>query len=310
MNESPEYIDLFQQIDGMVNAFDAEGAGPLRKGQQPFNWAMVAQLARPLAEAIPDLRVGIWLLRAELATDGLPGLSRSLDRLASWMERPADELHPLPEDDEAPRALHALLLRWLTKPAFTSTLREASAWPGATITVGALAEVSNHKQIVQALGVHPVEDIVATLASAVESVARIDQVLLLEASDTDLNLGLLGEILARARKSVLDSFAQTPAVPDYPSATPATPDPGASGDVGAGIKAHERLRYSIASREDLESALDCINHYFLQHEPGHPAPLFIARIKRMLGASFEDLLQELYPDAAQLLARLERPNPT
>jgi len=47
--------------------------------------------------------------------------------------------------------------------------------------------------------------------------------------------------------------------------------------------------------------------YFQAHEPSHPAPIFLNRVQRMLGANFETLMDELYPEADQLIAKLERP---
>ena len=60
-------------------------------------------------------------------------------------------------------------------------------------------------------------------------------------------------------------------------------------------------------RDDVRIALDQLVDYFVTHEPGHPGPIFLRRLQRMLGASFEDLMQELFPDAGQLMAKLNRP---
>lgn len=299
MTDNPEFVDLFQQLDGMVNAFDAEGAGPLRKGEHAFSWAVVETLALPLAEAVPDLRVGIWLLRAELAREGLPGLLRGMSRLATWMELPADELHPMPEPGEPPRELHALLLRWLTAPAFLSVVREAPVWPQATMSLGGLLESTEPAEVLAGLAACPTDQVLAALTETVAAVRRADQVLLLEAGDADVSLTLLGEILSRAQHRL--SVSLTPeALPTDPTETPPGPLPSAA-------PALPRRQGTVNSREEVQAALVEIIQYFREHEPGHPAPIFLQRIQRMLGASFEDLLQELFPDASQLVAKLERP---
>lgn len=63
----------------------------------------------------------------------------------------------------------------------------------------------------------------------------------------------------------------------------------------------------LRSRQEVGAALDRIVEYFRVHEPSHPAPIFLSRIQRMLGAGFEEVMAELYPEAASLVAQLSRP---
>jgi type VI secretion system protein ImpA len=63
----------------------------------------------------------------------------------------------------------------------------------------------------------------------------------------------------------------------------------------------------ISSRQDVSAALERIITYFEIYEPGHPAPIFLSRAKRMLGVSFEELMTELFPEPGSLMARLNGP---
>ena len=64
---------------------------------------------------------------------------------------------------------------------------------------------------------------------------------------------------------------------------------------------------NLSDRSDVSQMLAHIITYFRTYEPSHPAPIFLNRVQRMLGANFEELMGELYPDAQQLIAKIERP---
>jgi EvpB/VC_A0108, tail sheath gpW/gp25-like domain/ImpA, N-terminal, type VI secretion system len=120
-SEDLTLMEEFQSIDAMVSAFDAEGDGPLRKGESAFNWSLVEERCLPLAELSKDLRVGIWLIRAALASLQIKKFETCLTQLANWAALPAEELHPTPLDGED--EIHALILGWL--PYIFATCRFA-----------------------------------------------------------------------------------------------------------------------------------------------------------------------------------------
>lgn len=48
VGEGIEYTPAFQELDALVNEHDADGAGPLRKGERPLQWEAVEQAAEAL----------------------------------------------------------------------------------------------------------------------------------------------------------------------------------------------------------------------------------------------------------------------
>ncbi len=64
---------------------------------------------------------------------------------------------------------------------------------------------------------------------------------------------------------------------------------------------------SILSRADVDVAIDEIIKYFHVHEPSHPAPILLMRVKKIVGADFSELMQELYAEGVTLVAQLGRP---
>jgi type VI secretion system protein ImpA len=65
--------------------------------------------------------------------------------------------------------------------------------------------------------------------------------------------------------------------------------------------------HELRTRSEVSDMLTKLIDYFQTNEPSHPAPIFLNRVQRMLGANFHELMDELYPDANQLIAKLERP---
>jgi type VI secretion system protein ImpA len=288
VTEGVEFTDSFQKIDGMVSAFDANGDGPLRKGEQPFRWSFVEELARPLAELAPDLRVGVWLLRSGLACRGLDGLVEGMSRLADWIERPADQVHPIADGSEHPREFHALVLSWLVTPQFAHAFLSAPLRPAHSLNLGSLAglEDSNAIRLDDSF-----DGLVSELRAAREAGRRIDRVLTVEIPDAYQGMGSFLEVLELAIQR-LDPPADAPADGAKVS-TDSAPNP--------------EIPVLPGTRHDVDRMLKQLINYFRTCEPSHPAPIFLMRVQRMLGCSFEELMDELYQDSQQLVARLERP---
>ena len=130
-----EYTTEFQDLDTLVNAYDAEGVGPLRKGERPFQWESVASASEALLARSADLRVAIWLLRACLEQRGVSGLLDGLSRICELLTLPEIELFPQPLEGEPVREAHAVSLAWLGSAALLHQLRNAPLSPNVPITI-------------------------------------------------------------------------------------------------------------------------------------------------------------------------------
>jgi type VI secretion system protein ImpA len=53
----------------------------------------------------------------------------------------------------------------------------------------------------------------------------------------------------------------------------------------------------VTSREDVARLLDRIREYYERHEPSSPLPLLLARCKRLVSASFLDIVRDVAPSA-------------
>ncbi|AJY32456.1 hypothetical protein BTM_4987 [Burkholderia thailandensis 34] len=300
---SPDLLDFdedFIKIDAAICEYDSVGHAPQRKGESAFQWASVETACLALLKKAKDVRVAIWYLRACIARRGLSGLADGVRLLAELMSAPVEELHPRALPDESPGETLLIHLGWLAGPQFlhqlgSSRFEDRDATLNDLIGGRAAAIVEDRDYCVRANTL--VHDIKDSLSRIRESVAVVEQELNLSRS-LDL-LSVAASRLARtdAGRAESESVAgEKPA--DAEAGFSPAPDPQqpAAGPGGA-----------LRSRQEVGVALERIVEYFRLHEPSHPAPIFLSRIQRMLGAGFEEVMAELYPEAASLVAQLNRP---
>ncbi len=285
-----EYSAEFQRLDAAINTFDAEGFGPLRKGERPFQWDSVASAAEGLLAQSPDLRVAIWLLRSLLDGKGVCGFVEGLARIESLLALPESSLFPRAVDGEPVREAHAVSLSWLGGTALLYQLRSARLTPEL-----ALSGADLHQDAALVLSLEPSTkaSLAATMQRGLQALDAIIHALQQDGADVYFNVASLrGELEFLGKTLGRQSLAS-----DALAASPASPLASAAQDFSRGPR----------TRADVQQTLAGLIAYFKEYEPGHPAPLFLQRVQRMLGASFEELMGELYADAKQMIARIEKP---
>ena len=286
-----EYTAAFQDLDAAINAFDSEGLGPLRKGERPFQWDSVVNAAEDLLAQSPDLRVSIWLLRALLEQQGVSGFAQGLARISDLLALPQDSLFPRASDGEPAREAHAVSLAWLGSTAVLHQVRTAKIASSVTLACADL-----HQDATLALALEP--SVKTTLAAAIQNgLQALDSIILAlqqDASYLPFDVTPLHDELAYVGR-VLGQNGEPSEATTTSSVHPESTVQGFSKGLG------------LRTRADVQQTLSAVIAYFKEHEPGHPAPLLLQRVQRMLGASFEELMSELYADAKQMIARIEKP---
>lgn len=284
-----EYTPEFLEIDTLVNAHDAEGPGPLRKGEKPFQWDMVASASEALLARAPDLRVALWLLRAYAQQRGVAGLVQGLSRIGEVLALPQDQVFPKPLGEESAREAHAISLAWLGSPALLHQMRTARLAPEVELSS---ADMRADEGRVHTLDLATRGALAAQLQQGLQHLDQIAGAIQQDGSYPTFNLAPLRDEMAYAKKALQGGVPlAAPVAASSPAPTGATSDEGSS----------------LKRREEVQQTLSRLIAYFKEHEPGHPAPLLLQRVQRMLGASFEDLMSELYADAQQLIARIDKP---
>jgi len=280
--------EAFQSVDSLVSAYDAEGEGPLRKGEAAFNWLLVEELCLPMAEKTADLRVGIWLVRAALASLQISKVLKSLERISMWVGMASDQLHPLSVEGE--EDIHALILGWLASPAFMYGLGQLQAHDNSELTLAAL-ETQEHTLV--NIQENEKLELAHQLKQLLAAIALIEKHMFDGYSVEGRSLIRVSQWLERCLKKVAPLASESVELTTREAESSTTQATG-----------------KLNNRNDVKQMLTFMIAYFQANEPSHPAPIFLNRVQRMLGANFEELMDELYPDAQQLIAKIERPKPT
>ncbi|AOJ04166.1 ImpA [Burkholderia mayonis] len=299
---SPDLLDFdedFIKIDAAICEYDSVGYAPQRKGESAFQWASVETACLALLKKAKDVRVAIWHLRACIARRGLIGLADGVRLLADLMSAPVEELHPRALPDESPGETLSIHLGWISGPQFlhqlgSSRFEDRDATLNDLIGGRAASIVEDRDYRIRAnILVHNIQD---SLSRIRESIAAIEQ---------ELNVSRALDLLSVAASRLTQTETGSAGSADVAAAKPVDAVPGtpaldaplpAAGQGGA-----------LRSRQEVGVALERIVEYFRVHEPSHPAPIFLSRIQRMLGAGFEEVMAELYPEAVSLVAQLNRP---
>ncbi|HEY4082024.1 MAG TPA: type VI secretion system ImpA family N-terminal domain-containing protein [Burkholderiaceae bacterium] len=291
-----EIAERFAVLDQMINRHDAEGFGPLRKGEESFRWSVVESEARALLALQADLRVAIWLLRALIIQRGLPGLCEGLQLLLLTVRVSTDVLQPKSDPGEHPREAHVIALGWLGSEGLLALLRMSSVHPGLQTS---LQDLTRSSALLEALTVEQRETALQWLAQACASLQAIREEISGSGGLWDRDPSVAIEFITGIALVLSPSKKKLPEVPDMESA--------AGSPAALSSMAIDLASVSVESRKDIELLLDKLLDYYLKFEPTHPAPVFIKRLRRMIGVSFEDALKELYSEAPSLLARLQSP---
>lgn len=285
-----DFDEDFMRIDAAICEYDAIGTAPQRKGESAFQWTSIEKACLVLLARAQDIRVAIWYIRACMARRGIAGLAESVGVLAGIMSLPVDAIHPRALPGEVPEDIHALHLGWISGPQFLHQFGCASL--GETdVSLNSLANgeagviLKDPAQKTAASNfLHKIQDSFLKISESVKVAEQRFDI-------TDV-LTLLSQALSRINTNGSVDARDESSIP--------TVEPVRHGGL------HENPS-SLTTRKEVEVALDRIVEYFRVHEPGHPAPIFLMRVRRMLGAGFEEIMAELYSEGAALAAQLGNP---
>jgi type VI secretion system protein ImpA len=320
----PRYIELEILARGVAQEEDA--SGKVIREAQPPDWGEIERIALELCQESKDLRVAVYLSRAALARDGLPGFRDALELMSGYVTRHWSSVYPQldPDDNNDPSArvntiaslsdnetmLRALRLTPLTQSrqfgriSYRDYAMATGAIPAAANgrdDEGKLPDSSRLEAAFADSDIEFVNESQAGAAGALEALSAIDKAL-----DEELGAGngpelvplekLLGDIkglldreLAKrgGGESREEDGAESSATADGAAASPSAAGRGAA--AGGAVR----------SRDDVLFLLDKICRYYSDCEPSSPVPLILNRTRRLVTMSFLDILKDLTPGGVQ-----------
>lgn len=327
--ESLEYDEDYGQLELAARGKPEHILGDSVVPAEEPDWTDVAKRATSLLSRTKDLRIGVYLTRAALHTDGLAGFGKGLALIRGLIERYWDTVYPRldPEDRNDPT------LRVNTVMALgdeNSVLRPLRDWPLVTsrsfgpvsyrdiaVATGALESAGNSEREPLSLeAIHAafaecgVEAAQAALVNALEARENSDaierevteRVGAAEAPNLEPLRKLLGAICRALSENVGLLGGATPA-----PHVDLEPDRG--GESGRAKTSHAVAAQSapigqIRNRAEVIETLDKICAYYRQNEPSSPVPLLLRRAKRLVAKDFMEILQDMAPEGVSQAERI------
>jgi len=282
-------------------------------GEEP-EWRAVLAQATALLERTKDLRVAALLMRSATRLGGLASFVSTGRWLNTLLQRHWEGIHPLldADDDNDPTMRVNALQALADTGMLVADLREA-----VVANVPGLGPL-RVKDIELALGAAPGRGDGAGLTQ--EQVSRgLSEVLSQRPDALDAAL-VCASVVSELQQTVNERCGRGDLLDLSPLRRPAhvvqqlckTLQAEAVGD-GGGVSAQAdaptdgvavvaapgvaAMNRGIASRDDAIRTLDRVIEFLEKNEPSNPAPLLIQRAKRLIGASFMDIMADLAPDA-------------
>ncbi len=314
--EDLEYEQIFIDMTLAAQPGEERQAGDeILPGEEPDPKAIVAKAEAVLAQS-HDLRAAILMGYAGLRMRGYPGFAEATSYIRGCLEQFWATCHPqLDADDDDDPTMRVNAILGLVDPALTlRALRRAPLTESAAfgrISVRDLMIASGEidrpegedpppapNQIAAAFRDTPSEKLDAILAAArqaQEDLIAINGVFDEKTPGRGPSLDPVLSLLKKAVTRLAEAAGEDEAAGDAAEAAgedaPAAGAPAQGG--GGGGRPGE-----IASQRDVERALEAIIRYYEKSEPSSPVPIILARAKRLIGADFMTIVNDIAPGGA------------
>ena len=284
--------------------------GRLKTAADEPNWPALRNECLDALTVSKDLRVLAYLTAATLRIEPLTAALQLFPLIATWLDRYWDAVHPRIDEDALAR--RNALMFFVDRLGVLDALRRATIVHDARlgafsvrdfeIATGALrltdpeTEPASKDVIDSALAAADPSELrrLSDLAqAAAAALPRVEALMLEKGGSFDAVPQLEGlvQILQRMQQMLA------------PHASPARQASGeevAAGSVpaaGAGPGQSVQHVGMIASRDDVQRALDAVVNYYRSSEPGSLVPMLVERAKRLVTLNFLDALAEVAPEA-------------
>ena len=307
-----EYEEVFLAMEIAARPGEERQAGEEIIEPEDPDFADVAQKAVAVLELSHDLRAGVVLAGAQLFTGGLQGFAEGVGYLRGCLEQHWDSCHPeLDADDNDDPTMRINALQGLADPdCVLRGLRMTPLTESRTFGRATLRDV----QIVSG-HVTPRHDEAPQFDSASLAAAFRDtsQEVLTEnlraAQNVHGHLKAIEQIFSERTPGQGPQLAETiklvhQIIREVAAAANVALESGedASGADGSSAELPNPSRgapWQILSPADVRTSLDAIVAYYQKNEPSSPVPILLLRAKRLVGADFLSIVNELAPQSVE-----------
>lgn len=304
--------------DGPDGRTESEGA--------PIDWSEVSELAQALLLRSKDLRLAVWLTRAQLHLEGFCAIDQGLGLIQLLLQDYWDGVHPGldPDDGDPTMRLNALAaldaLDSVAGDVRASWLLDSRQQGGLTVrelelATGRLESLPGEARP----GIAQVErllEVALRLSPELASVARAapQQLEAIRAVLADRlgnqlgnqraerldhaplpDLSRLYSMLETVDQAVARLTAAAPPEPAVPGADPAGAHPPPAADQLSREGPAAQLPGAINSRQQVVEMLAVLCEYLEKNEPTNPVQILLRRAQRMMQMGFLELLRDMAP---------------
>jgi type VI secretion system protein ImpA len=284
------------------------------------DWRDLLSRSVELLNQTKDIRVAVLCLRAATRSQGIIGLQLGLSLLTQMIDRFWDTLNPKldPEDNNDP-TMRLNVLAALTEsdsgvlPALRDVYDCLLGTPRSigpikirdiAIALGKLTAGVNDPNYTIAAIHDGLRDIQSNNPTALQSgldaaewADKLQRLLNEKAPTEPIDLKPLRQLLLQVRQSCQEATGAD-------SQVDASGDAGSEDGSGRAPSAAGPIRGEIRTREEAIAMLDKVIQFIERTEPGNPAPLLIARAKKLVGINFLSIIEELAPDAMSAIQNI------
>jgi type VI secretion system protein ImpA len=316
----PAYLELNKDILGTPeDPISGEAA-------QPPNWRDIEKKSLAILQQSKDLQIAIYLLRALIVQEGIPGFRDGLNFLRGLLENYWESVHPQldPDDDLDPTARINILEELNSFESVLRPLSLASLVESKSVGQFSLRDIQLATDKIEVAEGASKPDInliknlfldttqtqtPLTYQAVIESIDLIQQIDRFVGEQVGIeNSADFSALLAQLKETrhVFEQFA----VGLGHDTDAESVNEGDFDDSGAVQPARKQLNVGeINSRQDVLRMLDLICKYYKDVEPTSPVPMLLNRAKYLVTADFMQIIQNLLPDGLTQLEQIKGPDP-
>jgi type VI secretion system protein ImpA len=311
-----EYDPAFLELDRLSESKPEQQLGKTIVAAQEPDWKEVADRTLALLAKTKDIRIAVRLTRARLYTEGLAGFAFGLAVVRGIVETFWDGFYPKldPEEGNDPTFRVNILMGLCDATTFIDRVRMVPI-----VTSRSFGRFSLRDLAIASGEITPLPGVVPPTAAAIDGAFTECQVSELQATAEALraahaslaaieafvgekvggsngpNFSKLTGTLQSAEK-ILSARLLQRGVGIAPAGN-ATDAGDGSGDSAEGSDADRKsISGEIRNRDDVIRMLDKLCSYYERLEPSSPIPILLQRSKRLVSASFLDIVRDMAPN--------------
>ncbi|NDR59049.1 type VI secretion system protein TssA [Pseudoruegeria sp. M32A2M] len=319
--ENLEYESVFTELEIAAQPGQERQMGSEIVAAEEPDYADVIQKARAVLERSHDVRAAIHLAHAQLRRNGFVGFAEATSYIRGCVTEFWDTFHPQLDEDDGDPTMRVNAVRGLAAP---ETVIHALRLANMTDSNNFGRMCLRHKMILDG-EIDPHDDehlpdsagfsaafrdtdeavmqgIIDAVRQASEDIAAIEAKFDEKIGSLGPDLGEAGKTLARilsilSAETGMDVEAAPEAEEQPEVAALAGRPSGSGGPPGA-----------IMNDRDVLAAIDRIIEYYARYEPSNPVPILLKRARRLVGADFITIVNDLAPlglDHVRLVGGLE-----